>query len=186
MGKAELRAQTCVPVGLPGTSRRATWSTGCWHTCRAGRVCAATSPCPASHQPARSSRPCSPAAIRSSCRWPAPMERLEWVAALESRPWDAWGLPGRPPCPAPRVDVSGVDIVVVPALAITPRGQRLGQGGGYYDRFLPRAPACPHAGPGVVRRGPPRRVRATPRRHRGRVGDRRWLTRPRTCSSPTN
>jgi 5-formyltetrahydrofolate cyclo-ligase len=31
-----------------------------------------------------------------------------------------------------------LDVIVVPALAIDPRGHRIGYGGGYYDRALPR------------------------------------------------
>lgn len=40
-----------------------------------------------------------------------------------------------------------IDLVLVPALAIDPDGYRLGQGGGFYDRALPKLRAWKH---GVV------------------------------------
>ncbi|MDQ6874474.1 MAG: 5-formyltetrahydrofolate cyclo-ligase [Actinomycetota bacterium] len=37
--------------------------------------------------------------------------------------------------------VAGVDVAIVPALAVDPAGNRLGRGGGSYDRCLARVPA---------------------------------------------
>lgn len=48
--------------------------------------------------------------------------------------------PGRPPSPSgPAMDsrvLRDVDVVLVPALLVNTRGERIGQGGGWYDRVL--------------------------------------------------
>jgi 5-formyltetrahydrofolate cyclo-ligase len=45
------------------------------------------------------------------------------------------------PIGEPFTDLAAIDVVLVPALRMDSDGYRLGQGGGYYDRFLPKVQA---------------------------------------------
>jgi 5-formyltetrahydrofolate cyclo-ligase len=71
---------------------------------------------------------------------------LDW--ALYTGPATEW-LPGGAGTSRPAGVVLGVgavleaDVVIVPALAVTPRGVRLGRGGGSYDRVLARIAQAP-------------------------------------------
>lgn len=52
---------------------------------------------------------------------------------------DHFGVPA-PDASAETVELSPLDLVLVPALAVDDRGHRLGYGRGYYDRLLSSAP----------------------------------------------
>ncbi|WP_455955422.1 5-formyltetrahydrofolate cyclo-ligase [Actinomyces sp.] len=76
-------------------------------------------------------------------------------ASLGEPRWGLWeagstlATPGPPPAQpvgeALRSDaLAGADLILVPALAASEDGRRLGQGGGWYDRTLPdRTPSAP-------------------------------------------
>ena len=66
-------------------------------------------------------------------------ERCDLVLLLRDVPTD-WRLAG-PECDAlPAIDFARVDLILVPGLAFTKDGARLGRGGGYYDRLLASLP----------------------------------------------
>lgn len=74
----------------------------------------------------------------------APMEFRLW-----SNPWDESELesgPWRALQPGADSEAVTPDLVVVPLLAFTADGHRLGQGGGHYDRWLDAHPHVPAIG----------------------------------------
>jgi 5-formyltetrahydrofolate cyclo-ligase len=60
---------------------------------------------------------------------------LHQITALSRLSPGTYGIP-EPPPDAPKVSVDAVDFAVIPCLTCGRGGRRLGQGGGYYDRFL--------------------------------------------------
>jgi 5-formyltetrahydrofolate cyclo-ligase len=64
---------------------------------------------------------------------------VEPDASLEAGPM---GI-AQPPGGAPRAEFESIDAVIVPGVAYDEEGRRLGYGGGYYDRLIPRLrPDC--------------------------------------------
>jgi 5-formyltetrahydrofolate cyclo-ligase len=73
---------------------------------------------------------------------------LAWVdMSIDAEPEYAVNSQGIREPQGPDVGLAGVHIVLVPALAVTRAGDRLGQGGGFYDRALAGVPRFADRGP---------------------------------------
>lgn len=64
---------------------------------------------------------------------------MDFYALLQPAPThrNRYGI-AEPEPTAPQLDPSALDLALVPLVAFDANGQRLGMGGGYYDRYLPR------------------------------------------------
>jgi 5-formyltetrahydrofolate cyclo-ligase len=77
---------------------------------------------------------------------------LQWIALQSDTHLAAGPLGIREPV-GPALDpdeLAGLDLMLVPGLAVDRSGRRLGQGGGYYDRVLAAVPSHDHGGPMLV------------------------------------
>ena len=76
---------------------------------------------------------------------------LEWIELKKSTSFTESDL-GIQETSGPAIPdaLSDCDAIILPALAISRDGIRLGQGGGYYDRALQRVPAFTDGGPRLI------------------------------------
>jgi 5-formyltetrahydrofolate cyclo-ligase len=63
--------------------------------------------------------------------------QIQSLDDLQRGPMNVW----EPKLHCPGLDVAALDIILVPGLAFTRDGSRIGRGGGYYDRLL-ASPSC--------------------------------------------
>lgn len=73
--------------------------------------------------------------------------QLHWIRTTVDTELRAGPLGIRTPEGMAGVELAGCSVVVVPALALDRSGNRLGQGGGYFDRALAELPPHAHGGP---------------------------------------
>lgn len=74
---------------------------------------------------------------------------IEWVEVTGDTTWQP-GFRGIDEPTGPAATLAGVAVVIVPALAATSKGERLGQGGGHYDRALADIPRHHDGGPLLI------------------------------------
>ena len=65
------------------------------------------------------------------------------ITSLEDLAPDRYAIPA-PKDTCPVVEREKLDLILVPGLCFDSRGSRLGQGGGYYDRYLEKHPGLVH------------------------------------------
>ncbi len=70
------------------------------------------------------------------CRKKPVMDAVRIFSPEELRP----GVLGIPEPAADGPDAESVDLAIIPCISVSPRGDRLGHGGGYYDTFLSAHP----------------------------------------------
>ncbi|MDA5457914.1 5-formyltetrahydrofolate cyclo-ligase [Weissella confusa] len=68
----------------------------------------------------------------------APQRQLEFIQIDESTKYERHRFGMLEPIGEPLGDVTTLDFILVPGLAFSAAGDRLGFGGGYYDRWLPK------------------------------------------------
>ena len=59
-----------------------------------------------------------------------------WLEDIKLLKKNSWGIPEIQDSASSATDLSEIDLVLVPGLAFSRKGARLGQSRGYYDRFL--------------------------------------------------